>query len=108
MSMLLALVLVVAVIVAIAVLAKKFNLTPVGGSHFKLISSMSLGGRERIVIIEIQGRQHAIGVTNHSVNHLFELESNIEPTAAPFADGNLLKKLNKSLGMNQADKTSKE
>ena len=98
MPMLLALLFIMLVIFVIAWLAKKFNLTPNNGMHFKLVSSMSLGGRERIVIIEVQGQQHAIGVTGQSVNHLFQLEKNIE--SVPLALGNqaLVGKINKLFG----------
>lgn len=98
LPMLLALLFIVFLIYAIAWVAKKMNLAPASGSHFKLVSSMSLGGRERIVIIEVQGKQHAIGVTQQSVNHLFELEQNIEKPEAHLTDNNLVNKLNKLFG----------
>jgi flagellar protein FliO/FliZ len=97
-SMIMALFLVILTIVAIAWFAKKFNLTPTSSSHFKMVSSISLGGRERIVIIEIQGQQHAIGVTNQSVNHLFELPDKIEPNHPNMADNQLVNKINKLFG----------
>jgi len=107
-SMILALFFVVFVIIAIAWFAKKFNLTPVSSNHFKLISSMSLGGRERIVIIEIQGQQHAIGVTNQSVNHLFKLEQNIEKSADGLTDNQMINKINKLFGYQAPGAKSKE
>ena len=107
-SMILALILVVLVILAIAWLAKKFNLTPVSSNHFKLVSSMSLGGRERIVIIEIQGQQHAIGVTNQSVNHLFKLDENITSTTSIPGDSQMLHKINKLFGYQAPNTKNKE
>lgn len=98
LSMIMALFFVVAVIIAIAWVAKKFNLTPINNTHFKVISSMSLGGRERIVIVEIQGQQHAVGVTSQSVNHLFQLEQNITNNKSELTDGPLLNKINKIFG----------
>lgn len=98
MPMLLALLFVVFVIFAIAFVAKKMNLTPTNNNHFKLISSMSLGGRERIVIVEVQGEQHAIGVTNQSVNHLFSIENKIESKVKPMANSPMVKKLNQLFG----------
>lgn len=107
-SMILALFFVVFVIVAIAWFAKKLKLTPMSSSHFKLVSSMSLGGRERIVIVEIQGEQHAIGVTNQSVNHLFKLEQNISIDKANIVDNQMLKKINKLFGYQMPGDKSKE
>lgn len=107
-SMILALIFVVFVIIAIAWFAKKLNLTPVSANHFKLVSSMSLGGRERIVIVEIQGEQHAIGVTNQSVNHLFKLEQNIEQEKTDFADNQMLQKINKLFGYQRPKTKNKD
>lgn len=107
-SMILALLFVVFVIVAIAWFAKKLNLTPMSSSHFKLVSSMSLGGRERIVIIEVQGEQHAIGVTGQSVNHLFKLEQNIIANKADITDNQMVKKINKLFGYQAPGEQSKE
>jgi len=96
--MLLALLFIMLVIFAIAWVAKKLNLTPNNAEHFKLVSSMSLGGRERIVIIEVQGQQHAIGVTNQSVNHLFQLEQKIEQKPIQLGNQALVGKINKLFG----------
>ena len=98
LPMLLSLLLIMAVIFAVAWAAKKLNLTPNNTGHFKLVSSMSLGGRERMVIIEVQGQQHALGVTSQSVNHLFQLDKNIEPARQPMANNALLQRLNKVFG----------
>jgi len=98
LPMLMALLFIMFVIFVIAWVAKKLNLTPNNSGHFKLVSTMSLGGRERIVIIEIQGQQHAIGVTSQSVNHLFQLEKNIESNSLQLKDNALVNKLNKVFG----------
>ncbi len=98
LSMIMGLLFVLFVIFVIAWVAKKFNLTPASSEHFKLINSMSLGGRERIVVIEVQGEQHAIGVTNQSVNHLFKLNEKIEKPEQVFATNGLINKMNKAFG----------
>lgn len=103
--MILALLFVVFVIFAIAWVAKRFNLAPTSSSHLKMISNSSLGGRERIVIIEIQGEQHAIGVTPQSVNHLFKLEKNIETAKVQLTGNTLVHRINKLFGY-QAPETS--
>ena len=108
LPMLLALLFIVFIIYGIAWLAKRFNLTPNNTGHFKLISSMSLGGRERILIIEVQGQQHVIGVTPQNVNHLFKLEHNIENKAGSLTEGVLLNKLNSLFGYQAAESQSKD
>ena len=105
LSMIMGLLFVLFVIFVIAWIAKKFNLTPASSEHFKLINSMSLGGRERIVIVEIQGEQHAIGVTNQSVNHLFKLTEKIEKPEQVFATSNLVNKINKVFGYQAPEQT---
>lgn len=105
-SLLMALLFVLFVIFVVAWFAKKFNLTPASSEHFKLVSSMSLGGRERIVIIDVQGEQHAIGVTNQSVNHLFKLDNKIEKPTPTLADNNLVNKINKIFGYTPPTKTT--
>lgn len=106
-SLLMALLFVLFVIFVIAWFAKKFNLTPASSDHFKLVSSMSLGGRERIVIIDVQGEQHAIGVTNQSVNHLFKLDTKIEKPTQELSNNNLVNKINKIFGYTPPQNTVK-
>lgn len=96
--MILALLFVVAVIFAIAWVAKRFNLAPASSNQIKMVASSSLGGRERIVVIEIQGQQHAIGVTTQSVNHLFQLPEKLESPKTSLADNQLINKINKLFG----------
>jgi flagellar protein FliO/FliZ len=67
--------LVVAAIVVLAVLYKKLQLKLPGSKHFKLVATLPVGQKERILVIEIQGKQRVIGVTPHSVNFLFDLEN---------------------------------
>lgn len=67
--------LVLGVIFALAFLYKKMQLKMPGNRHFKIIATLAIGPKERILVIEIQGKQRVIGVTAHSVNFLFELEN---------------------------------
>lgn len=67
--------LVLGAIFALAFLYKKMQLKMPGNRHFKIIATLSIGPKERILVIEIQGKQRVIGVTAHSVNFLFELEN---------------------------------
>ena len=104
--MLMALIGIVIFIYLIAWAAKKLNLTPNHGQHIKTVTSMSLGGRERIVIIEVQNQQYAIGVTPHSVSTLFKLDENISVKAFSRPDNKVLNKLTELLN-NDLSKVNK-
>lgn len=67
--------LVIGLVLMLAAIYRKVQLKLPGSQHFKIISSVSVGPKERILVIEIQGKQRVIGVTSHSVNFLFELDS---------------------------------
>jgi flagellar protein FliO/FliZ len=67
--------LVLAAILALAFLYKKMQLKMPGNRHFKVVATLAIGPKERILVIELQGKQRVIGVTAHSVNFLFELEN---------------------------------
>ena len=106
--MLLALMAIIVLIYSLAWLAKKFNITPSHQQHLKTITSMSLGGRERIVVVEIQGQQYALGVTPQSVNTLFKLDEPLANTSMISNDNKLLNKLadmlnNKSIDGSNVD-----
>ncbi len=67
--------LVILLVLGLGWLFKKLTLRLPGSRHMKVICTLPLGQRERILIIEIQGKQRVIGVTSHSINLLFELEN---------------------------------
>lgn len=56
---------------------KKLTLRVPGSQHMKVISSIPLGQRERLLVIEIQGKQRVLGVTPQQINYLFELEESL-------------------------------
>jgi len=70
--------LVVFAIVLLASFAKKMQLRLPGGQHFKLIATLPLGPKERLLVIEIQGKQRVLGVTSQQINFLFDLETPLE------------------------------
>ena len=73
-SMLLSLLVVLALIFVLAALFKKLNINTSGNSAIKIVATQPLGTRERIVVIEVNGEQHLLGVTQNNVNHLLKLE----------------------------------
>ena len=69
---------VIAVILILAMGLKKFNLGFPGSRAIKVVSALSLGTRERVVVIEVNGKQHVLGVTAQQINHLFTLDEPLE------------------------------
>lgn len=94
---------VVAVIFMGAWLAKKYNL----GNRFsnndciKVVSLLSLGAKEKIILLEVGDEQIVVGSSNQGLQHLHTLKTPVEikntdnETVAPFA-AQLKKLLNKS------------
>ncbi|MCH8537504.1 MAG: flagellar biosynthetic protein FliO [Alkalimonas sp.] len=56
---------------------KKLTQRVPGSQHMKVISSIPLGQKERLLVIEIQGKQRVLGVTPQQINFLFELEESL-------------------------------
>ena len=54
---------------------KKLNPNLANSDEFKVVRSLPLGSRERLMVIEIDNAQHLIGVTPHSINYLHKLET---------------------------------
>ncbi|MFQ3235021.1 MAG: flagellar protein FliO/FliZ [Paraglaciecola sp.] len=73
-SIFLSLLLVIAVILVLAYLMRRFNVTSSGSSELKVIASLAAGTRERVLVIEVGNEQHLIGITSHNINHLAKLE----------------------------------
>lgn len=76
-AMVLALFAVLAVIVVLASLLKRFNLKFQGASGMKVLSSVSLGAKERLVIVDVGGQKLLLGVTQQRIECLKELPSDI-------------------------------
>jgi len=67
--------LVIGLVVLLAFFYKKMQLKMPGSKHFKVVASLNVGTKERLLVIEMQGKQRVIGVTANNVNFLFELET---------------------------------
>lgn len=83
-SMGLSLMLVVLLIIGLGIFVKRFNPNLGSSADFKVIKTLPLGSRERLLVIEIDNKQHLLGVTPQSINYLYELETPLEtlPTSA--------------------------
>ncbi|BBN81116.1 hypothetical protein PA25_11010 [Pseudoalteromonas sp. A25] len=79
----LSLMLVVLLVIGLAILVKKFNPNIGNNEDFKVIRSLPLGTKERLMVIEIDNKQHLLGVTPHSINYLYQLELPLEQAQMP-------------------------
>lgn len=78
------LIVVLGLLFGLAWLYKKLAIKLPGSSHIKIVSSVMLGPRERILVIEVQGKQRVLGVTANQINMLFELDQPlVDDQAAP-------------------------
>jgi flagellar protein FliO/FliZ len=69
--------LVVAIILALAFVARRFNVTQAGNGQLKVVASMSAGAKEKIMVIDVAGEQFLLGVTAHNINQLGKLDNPI-------------------------------
>ncbi|MGM0481701.1 MAG: flagellar biosynthetic protein FliO [Pseudomonadota bacterium] len=77
-AMLLALIVVLAVIVGLAAVVKRFNLKLQANPDMKVISAMSLGTKERLIIVDVAGKKLLLGVTAERIECLRELPDTVE------------------------------
>ena len=72
------LVLVICVIFLLAKLLKRLQETSIGGkSSMKIISHLALGQKERVLVLDVNGKQIVVGVTAMQINLLMELDNPI-------------------------------
>ena len=86
LSIFLSLLLVIAVVFMLAFVMRRFNVTPGGSAQLKVVASMSAGTRERVLVIEVAGEQHLLGITAHNINHLAKLAQPISDHHAVSGD----------------------
>lgn len=73
-SMIVSLLMVLALIIISAFILKKFKLSTETVSGMKVITSLSLGPKERLVVVEIQQQQVLLGVTAQQITLLKTLD----------------------------------
>ena len=83
MSVAMSLALVIVIIICLAVLVKRFTPNMPTMDEFKVIRSIPLGSKERLLVVEIDNKQHLLGVTPHSINYLYELEKPLTAKEMP-------------------------
>jgi flagellar protein FliO/FliZ len=94
LSVIVALLVVIGLILAVAWLLRRLpgaGLRPMPG--LRVVASLAVGPRERVVLVDVGGQQLLLGVTAHTVNLLHALPEPLldPPTAQGFAE--LLAKL---------------
>ena len=91
----------IALIFLLAYGAKRLqNLQPVSGQHIKTLTSVSIGIKEKIALIQVGEQQILIGITPHAINTLLVLDTpldlNHQNNESPVFQQILKKALNKS------------
>jgi flagellar biosynthetic protein FliO len=77
-SMLLSLLMVLFVIVVSAFLLKRFNLVQTGNADLKVISSLALGNKEKVIVVQVGKKQLLLGVTAQQITLLESLDEPIK------------------------------
>ncbi|WP_245959144.1 flagellar biosynthetic protein FliO [Marinomonas pollencensis] len=69
-------------------LVKKMQVTQMrfGQSDIKVVSSQSLGTKEKIVLVEVEGEKILLGVTSQSIHHLKSFSSNSKAFAQAMSE----------------------
>lgn len=78
LRMITSLVIVLGVIFFLAFIVKRLKITPTSQKNIRSVASLSIGPKERIVVVEVNNEQFMVGVTSHNVNLLHKLEKPIE------------------------------
>jgi len=82
-SMVLSLIMVLVLIVVLAFFVKKLNPNLANSEEFKVVRSLPLSTKERLMVVEIDNSQHLLGVTPHSINYLHKLETPLTEKELP-------------------------
>lgn len=80
-SMILSLLMVLALIIICAFVLKRFNLTQQSVSQLRVVTSLSLGAKERVMVVQVGEQQLLLGVSAQQITLLDKLaEPLTEPT----------------------------
>lgn len=98
-SMILSLLMVLALIGVCTLVLKRFNLTKQNTGQLKVIASLSLGVKERLIVAQVGEQQLLLGVTPQQITLIKSLEEPIDasnPDKSSALAGNVLAFLNKT------------
>jgi len=80
-SMILSLLMVLVLIIICAFVLKRFNVTQQDVSQLRVVTSLSLGAKERVIVVQMGEQQLLLGVTGQQITLLDKLvEPIVEPT----------------------------
>lgn len=85
-SMILSLIMVLIVIIASAFVLKRFNIVQQGGGHLKVVANLSLGAKERVVVVQAGEQQLILGVTAQQITLIDKLEQPLVKASESQAD----------------------
>lgn len=77
-SMIVSLLLVLALIIVSAFVLKRFNLTQQSANQLRVIANLSLGAKERIVVVQVGDQQLVLGVCSQQISLLKHLETPLD------------------------------
>lgn len=79
LQVILALILVIGVIVVLSVLAKRFSVFPgTGSGPIKVLSGVSLGGKDRLILVQVGDEQLLVGTSPGNVQKVHKLQQPID------------------------------
>jgi len=85
---------IVCLILCLAWFAKRYGgFNMAGARDIRVLSSASLGARERVALIDVKGQQFLVGVTTQNINHLHTfdeqvIEADMSKTKSQYAPKN--------------------
>ena len=84
-SMMGGLIVVIAIIFVLAYIVRRLNLVQSNQGVIKTIAMTSLGQKEKLVLVEVEGQQYLLGVTSQQINLIEKLDSSVEIETNTFA-----------------------
>lgn len=82
LDLVVSLIIVIGLIFALAMLARRFNIGMAGQGAIKLVATLSVGAKERLIIVEVAQQQYLLGVTSQQVRLIERLPQNVAVTSA--------------------------
>jgi flagellar protein FliO/FliZ len=82
LTMIVSLLMVLAIIIVCAFILKRFQPIKIQGKGLAIVTSMSLGAKERLIVVQIGDKQQLLGVTSQQITLLDTLDKALE-TSAP-------------------------
>jgi len=79
-SVIMSLLLVLILIIACAFVLRKFQPKQGNVSGMKVVTSLHVGAKERLVVVEVDDKQLLLGVTAQQITHLHTLDKPLEVT----------------------------